>query len=207
MTILDSSMYRRGSADSLTSVAFSPISTLLKGIPHPLSYHYPDESFALTHLFDLFKGAFSGANVMSDPVSQFLFFKMQDVHQMQASALGLRDGFVPGQSYVIAGKATTGLGGNFTSGDAFYEYVGVQQMENHRVALIRVNDLGNQFSTKAMHVYTNFTYQMLIALDGPKRGLLMSGSGQETAYPVMSQPSGECHQPVLQRQFSITLQP
>jgi hypothetical protein len=207
ITVLGSPLYRRGAAASISKVAFSPASMLSKNFPSSLSYSYQSESYALSHLFDLFKVAFSGSNFMADPVSQFFFFKMQDVHQMQASALGLREGMLPGQSYVVTGSATPGLGGSFMGGDAFFEYVGVQRANGHRVALIRVSNLGNKFSTSNMHVSTNFTYQMLVALDGTRRGLLVEGSGQETAYPVSSQVNATCHSPVLQRQFSISLQP
>lgn len=207
MTVLDQTGYRKVNPGSAATVPFQPIAKLVASFPKPFSYAYKDESSALANLFSLFKGVFSGVRFMANPVSKFLFFKVQDVHQMLASADKIHSGFAPQEMYVVHGKAQSGLGGSFTSGDALYEYVGVREKEGHRFALIRVNDLGNQFSTGSMQVITNFTYQMLIALNGPQAGLLIDGNGQETAYPKSATPSVECPHPVLQRQFSISLKP
>jgi hypothetical protein len=205
LTALSEASYRNGDAAALTDVPFRRLSELIDKFPAELTYTYPDEKSGLSHLFDLFGAAVQDANFIVAPLKQILFFKMQDIHQMQASAIGLKDGLLPGNSYVIPSHKTTGLGGKFIGGTAQYLYVGTENVGGVRAALIRVNDLGNRFSTANQKAVTNFTFSMYVALEGPAKGLLISGSGQETAFPVQHKPDHQCAQPILQRQFSIHL--
>ena len=203
--ILSGTEFREADASKFGAAQFSPVSKLIKNYPASMSYSYPSESYALSHLFDLFKTSTGNPGFMADPVSQILFFKTQDVHQMQDSALEVHDGLMPGESYITPAHDTQGLGGKFTGGPAQYLYVDTEKLDGVNVAQVRVTNLGNQFSTDSVNVFTNFTFTMYIALEGSKKGLLISGTGQETAYPKQSKPDDQCPHPVLQRQFSIRL--
>lgn len=205
LTMLSQAQYREGTAAKIAEVKFTQISTLIKAMPTPFTYSYTDEGTVLSHLFSTFQDLFKNPNFVSDPTTQFLFFKMQDVHQMQMSAFSVPTGMKPGDSYITPAHETPGLGGKFTSGSSHYIYVATEKMDGVRVAQIRATDLGNEFSNESFKVYTNFTFTMYIALEGPKQGLLVLGTGQETAFPVSATPNDQCGQTILQRQFSIRL--
>ncbi len=74
ITILLASTFREADASKFAEAPFSSLNKLIKNYPTQLVYTYPNESFALLNLFNLFKNALGNPNFMADPVAQILFF-------------------------------------------------------------------------------------------------------------------------------------
>lgn len=201
MTISRSASYRSAPPGDLSASSFTSVSALDKSIPKEISYSYRDDGDALDHLQITF-----AAIRKSSEVGGFLFYKMEDVHQMQESAAKIPEGLLPGQEHVSPGHEREGLGGKFVAAPSRTIYQGTETFNGTKAAYLKVISLGHEFVLPGMKVYTNFFFTMHIGLEGPSQGLLLFGEGQETATVLNEKGKGDyAPQAILQRQFSIRL--
>jgi hypothetical protein len=199
LTISPEARFRTSSPGALSQTPFQPIGNLIKDFP-PFSYSYDDDTQALDHLQDTF------AIMRKNEVGNFMFFKVQDIHQMQESAQKIPEGITPGQTHFSPRQQREGLGGKFVAAPGQLIYQGIEILNGEKAAYFKVISLANVFTTTSFKTYTNFSFTMHVALAGPHQGLLLFGEGQETATVFKS--NDKIFQPVavLQRQFSIRLQ-
>lgn len=200
LTISPLAQYRTGRPEALAGTPFQPLTKLAANIPPSFAYSYKDDADALSNLqktFDSIRGSETGS---------FLFFKMQDVHQMQGSTQKIPEGMTPGQTHFSPGHETSGLGGKFISAPEQLLYQGTEVFDGIRSGYFKSISLGHQFSIQKIKTYTNFSYSLHVALEGPYKGLLLFGEGQETATVLEENEKGD-YKPaaLLQRQFSIRL--
>ena len=204
LTILPEAQYREAAPNALAQTQFQILPPLIPGYQTDFSYTYKDDTDAMSRLQDIF------SSIRSTNVGSFLFFKDQDIHQMQQSAEQIPEGLLPGPTSFTEPHDVPGLGGDFKAAASQLIYQGVQDLEGQRAGYFKVISLGNQFTTSTMTTFTNFFFTMYVALDGPKQGLLLDGEGQETATVLQPTPAGSASggfTPLvaLQRQFSIRL--
>jgi hypothetical protein len=208
LTISPDSQYRSSDPSNIGRTLFEPLVKLSKIIPSSISYSYKNDTSALDHL----QGAFvqilgkSIEEIRKDEIAGFLFFKTEDIHQMQESTEKIPEGMAPGQLHVYPGGERKGLGGKFIAAPAQLIYQGTEVFNGTKAGYFKVISLGHEFLLPSMKTYTNFFFTMHVALEGPRRGLLLFGEGQETA-TVLKDLGGGKTEPLalLQRQFSIRL--
>lgn len=201
ITISPQARYRKSEPSSLASTPFQLLTKLSSNVPPSFSYTYKDDSDALSHLQSIF------AKIRGDDVGNFLFFKTQDIHQMQDSAAKVPDGMIPGQVEFIPRHEMPGLGGKFIAAPAQIIYSGTATFNGVKAAYIKAISLGHEFILPQFETFTNFSYTMHIALEGPEQGLMLYGEGQETGTIVTPAGDGNFQpQAMVQRQFSIRLQ-
>jgi len=200
LTLSPNAQYRSGSPKAISQLPFQPLAKLIQNFPTPFSYSYADNTQALEHLQDIF------APVRKNEVGNFLFFKAQDIHQMQESAQKIPEGILPGQTNFTPRREREGFGGQFTVAAGQLVYQGTETFNGEKSAYFKVISLSHVFTTSSFKTYTNFSFTMHVALEGPHQGLLLFGEGQETA--TVFKIDGKVLHPavVLQRQFSIRLQ-
>lgn len=200
LTLSAAADYREAPPSRLGDTPFKPIARLDAGIPSGFSYAYKSDSDALDRLQDIF------ADIRRSELGSFLFFKMEDVHQMLGSAATIPDGLLPGRTQLSPARRTQGLGGDFVAAAAHLLYVSTETFGGAPAAYFQVASLGHEFSLPGLKVYSDFTFSMHVALEGPEQGLLLFGEGQETATILKLGPErSPLPQVVLQRQFSIRL--
>ena len=101
LTISPDTVYRQAAPATLTQTPFKPV------LPKSFSYSYRDDTDALDHLQETF------AQLKKEEVGKFLFFKTQDIHQMQESTDRIPEGLAPGETKFSARQKRAGLGGDF----------------------------------------------------------------------------------------------
>ena len=201
LTISPAACYRAGAPGEFSKAPCQALHAADKNIPEAFSYRYQDDTAALNAMQDIF------AKIRKSPVGSFLFYKMEDVHQMQESVEKIPAGMRPGQMKSSPGHERGGLGGKFVSGSSQILYESTETYDGVKAGYFKATNLGNRFSVpsaKGLKIYTNFSFTAHVALAGPRRGLLLFGEGQETAYVLRKDGTG-IYQPevILQRQFSI----
>lgn len=200
LTILPLSQYRASPLDSLAQTPFESLTKLIKNLQPSFAYSYKDDTDALNNLQKTFE------SIRKDKVGGFLFFKIQDIHQMLESTEHIPEGITPGQTHSSPRNERKGLGGKFIVAPGQLIYHGTEIFDGIRSGYFKVISLGHQFSLPEMKTYTNFFFTMHVALEGPDQGLLLFGEGQETATVLKGTDKGNYQpQALLQRQFSIRL--
>lgn len=200
MTISPSADYRESRPGDLAATPFRPVIELDTGVPSSFSYVYADDKDALDHLQKTFE------NIRKGDIGGFLFYKMEDVHQMQESAANIPEGILPGQTHATPGHERRGLGGRFVAASSFLIYRSTETYDGVKAGYFKASSLGHEFSIPSLKAYTNFCFTMHVALEGPARGLLLFGEGQETATALRGDGKGAfTPAAILQRQFSIRL--
>lgn len=198
LTISPAARYRTGAPAVLSQAAFAPLAELDKNVPPSFSYSYRDDTDALNNLQNTF------AAVRKGEIGSFLFYKMEDVHQMQESVEKFPEGMRPGDVSLSAGHEREGLGGKFVAAPAQIIYRSTETYEGTKAGYFKAVSLGHRFSLPSLKVYTNFFFTVHVALEGPRKGTLLFGEGQETATVLQEDAKGEFHPTaILQRQFSI----
>jgi hypothetical protein len=201
LTVLPATRYRTASFDTLARTSFEPVTKLSTNVSEAFSYSYKDDTEALNNLQKIFE------QVRKDEVGDFLFFKVMDMHQMQESMEKIPEGISPGQTRFYEGHERQGFGGKFIAAPGQLIYQGTETYNGVRAGYFKVVSLGHQFVVPSMNVYTNFTFTMHVALEGPRQGLLLFGEGQETATALKEIEKGKfLPQAIVQRQFSIRLE-
>lgn len=181
----------------LSDTPFKALNELDPAVPASFSYSYRDDTDALDHLQKTFEG------IRKSETGSLLFYKMEDVHQMQESAERIPEGMSPGQSRTTARHEREGLGGKFIAAPAQMIFQSTETFNGTQAGYFKVISLGHEFSGEGLKTYTNFFFTMHVALEGPKRGLLLFGEGQETATVLKDSRKGLAPLVILQRQFSI----
>ena len=201
LTILPLAEYRQSAPAALADSPFKALIGLAKNLPRSFSYSYKDDTEALDHLQAIFE------KVRKDEVGKFLFFKMQDIHQMQESVEKIPEGIVPGGTKFSSRHERKGLGGDFVAAPVQVIYQGVEILDGVKCGYFKAISMGHEFTSGTMKTLTNFFFTLHVALNGRRQGLMLLGEGQETA-TVFKESEKEHFEPqvVLQRQFSIRLQ-
>ncbi|MDD2772535.1 MAG: hypothetical protein PHP45_02450 [Elusimicrobiales bacterium] len=200
LTISPLVQYRQSQPATLAQISFKAVADLSKNFSNSFSYSYKDDTDALNRLQTIFE------TVRKDDVGQFLFFKIQDIHQMQESTEHIPEGMVPGATYFSARHERKGFGGDFVAAPAQWIYQGTEVLDGIKCGYFKIISMGIQFALPKMKTYTNFFFTLHVALEGPQRGLVILGEGQETATVLHPTAEGTFEsQAILQRQFSIRL--
>jgi hypothetical protein len=209
--------FREGIPPStLAATPFTPVRNFSKLIPQDLQYSYKNDSAALLTLDSVFAHLYGiqlASNVpffkqiQDDKGGSFLFFKMQDIHQMQASVEQIREGISPGQTAFTQRHDVPGLGVPFKAAPSQLIFEKVEYLDGTRCGYFKVISLGNEvIQSDTERTFTNFFYTLHVALEGPHQGQLLLGEAQETANIYAKGGDGSFGlQAVLQRQFSIRL--
>lgn len=201
----------------LNNASFQSILKFSKLVPSTITYSYETDAKALSELSTIFAKQYGidpklaenlAEQIQNDKGASFLYLKMEDVHQMQASVEKIPEGMLPGQASFTDRHNEDGLGGKFIAAPSQLVYEKVVTLNGVRCAYLKSASLGHEFIQEAAgrKTFTNFTFSFHIALEGPHKGLMILGEGQETATVFSKTDSGAVQeQAILQRQFSIRM--
>lgn len=202
--ILSSAKYHENKFNDIAKTPFIQLYKISKNIPESFSYTFKDDKDALDNLNKIYEV------LRKDEHGDFLFYKMQDVHQMQGSVAIIPEGMAPGQTHFLPSREIQGVGGKFIAAPSRLIYQGIKIHNGIKSGYFKFISLGNEFITPSipwMKTYTNFFYTMHVALEGPNQGLMLFGEGQETATVLKKLEKGGFEpMAIVQRQFSIAKQ-
>lgn len=215
LTVVNATFREGLPPQSLGAKSFEPIGNFSKLIPKSVSFSYPNNRAALDNLESTFRKLYGvqpdkdpakkfAEQIQSDVGGGFLFFKVQDVLQMQESVETIKDGAEPGQVFFTERHNRDGLGGIFIVAPSQMIYENVVVLNGVRCAYFKSISLGHEYIQKVRKTFTNFFFTAHVALEGPNKGLLVLGEGQETATVFTNEEKPQV-QAYVQRQFSIRL--